>query len=447
MKSALADAALTPALLSVSAERQLREDDLAAQARLRKESRLASSASTCTSVSIATTCHNDEEGEGPGSGRSPKGCFLQGAACIRQVRRSRGSWADQDCWSDDDVWEVGSSPCGGGAVSTDLAEDVSSLRSVDTSRSSCGASTRSYAASETASVAASEGLGRCELNAATSEFIPTMSAVCPLVGVYCFAVPEEASCEAEAAAWPTLAEASSTSRASGAASSRGARAAWSSASPYFGGFMGATHWHHPATASAAQALYGGGAFGGYCEPSHASSSGPRRRGAAAAKKKQLHLATALEGVLSGSAVEKQQLQDTAEDAEEVSEETWQRREAVRQRAVELAKATREYRWHQHQNHEDDEPQTPDWRDRSISKRQWKHRVMQWRTNFAQRYLDEMACAGSAASTEEGGSSTGACVNHTESEAGGVRRAGSSSCGWVVADAIFTRGASTEAAAS
>jgi len=86
------------------------------------------------------------------------------------------------------------------------------------------------------------------------------------------------------------------------------------------------------------------------------------------------------------------LSNAAAETEVVTEDQWEHRAATRQRAIDIGKATKEYSWHSDRQHKDDEPLTPDPTDRSISKRQWKYRVMQWRTAFNQRYLESQSRA-------------------------------------------------------
>lgn len=70
-----------------------------------------------------------------------------------------------------------------------------------------------------------------------------------------------------------------------------------------------------------------------------------------------------------------------EHAEE-SEEVWERRAETRQRAVDIAKATREYRLYvvakPRGTRRVGDPTTPDPRDRRLAKRSWKHEVRTWR---------------------------------------------------------------------
>lgn len=77
---------------------------------------------------------------------------------------------------------------------------------------------------------------------------------------------------------------------------------------------------------------------------------------------------------------------------EVSEDVWHHRLEVREKALVLGKDTPEYRWYselkQREAREDGEPVTPDPRDRTISKRQWKYTLQQWRTRLKELYCDE-----------------------------------------------------------
>lgn len=87
---------------------------------------------------------------------------------------------------------------------------------------------------------------------------------------------------------------------------------------------------------------------------------------------------------------------------DASEEDWQHRQEVRQRAIDAGKSTREYQWYSEQRKQEEErvesvPMTPDAADRSVSKRRWKYDVHQWRLALKQRYLGER---GSVASAED-----------------------------------------------
>jgi hypothetical protein len=84
----------------------------------------------------------------------------------------------------------------------------------------------------------------------------------------------------------------------------------------------------------------------------------------------------------------------------VTEEEWQHREEQRQKAVKIGKATTEYAWYKDQKRED-EPATPDYMDRSLSRKKWKYCLLQWRTGISQRYMEENLCSSSVVSTEAG----------------------------------------------
>jgi len=396
-------------------------EDFESQRRRRQEERLASSASTSTALSADTGCLPESGGSCGSRSR-----FLEKAAGaplpFQQVKKTRGSWADavDNFGSDDeDLWEITSSPCeGSGGSSTDLAEETSSLRSVDTG--SCGrSSSRSFAAAETpGSVAASscgQGSSLVGLNPAAPDFIPTMSMVCPLVGVYCHSVPED---EAASEDWPTL-----SSAASHKASAAGSTSAPSA--PRFAGFAGVREVGLTSRFAALAAS----------PDTPGMSALPVRRELFSTSSPSSATVSKSASLLSRDAIE------AAEEDGDVSEETWQRREAVRRRAVDLAKATTEYRWYREQKRQDDEPSTPDWRDRSISKRQWKWRVSQWRTSFSQRYLEERACGTSAVSTEEWQSNVSTSADHPTSEAGCGE---ASSCGRDADDNTSISGYSSKA---
>lgn len=87
---------------------------------------------------------------------------------------------------------------------------------------------------------------------------------------------------------------------------------------------------------------------------------------------------------------------------EATEEEWQHRIKKRELAITLSKKSQEYQRFQqlkmNEEREEGEPLTPDPRDRSLSKRKWKHDVDEWRKWLLKRYGDEGQ--GSVASTEE-----------------------------------------------
>lgn len=75
-------------------------------------------------------------------------------------------------------------------------------------------------------------------------------------------------------------------------------------------------------------------------------------------------------------------------AEEATEEDWQRRIEMRQKAVDIVKKYPEYKWCAEARQEGDGPGTPDPKDRAISKRRWKYLTAQWRLALKQRYSDD-----------------------------------------------------------
>lgn len=78
-----------------------------------------------------------------------------------------------------------------------------------------------------------------------------------------------------------------------------------------------------------------------------------------------------------------------------TEEEWQHRIAMRTKSIAVGKETQEYRWFAMSRSEcrsagqpeEDEPLTPDPRDRTISKRQWKYRVQVWRQTLKQQHTE------------------------------------------------------------
>lgn len=85
-------------------------------------------------------------------------------------------------------------------------------------------------------------------------------------------------------------------------------------------------------------------------------------------------------------------------SEDATEEDWQRRAEMRQKAIDMVKKFPEYRWYSEAKREGDPPLTPDPRDRGISKRRWKYLTAQWRLALKQRYIEDGH--GSVAGTEE-----------------------------------------------
>lgn len=87
---------------------------------------------------------------------------------------------------------------------------------------------------------------------------------------------------------------------------------------------------------------------------------------------------------------------------DATEAEWQHRTAMRSRAVELGKQSKEYQIHccnrEGREFELVEPKTPDPTDRTVSKRSWKYLLHQWRGTLAKLYLDESHV--SIISTEE-----------------------------------------------
>jgi len=77
---------------------------------------------------------------------------------------------------------------------------------------------------------------------------------------------------------------------------------------------------------------------------------------------------------------------------EATEEEWQHRVEMRQRSIALAKATFVYRWYSGlrrcEEREEGEPQTPDPTDRTISKRHWKYLVQRWREALHNLHLED-----------------------------------------------------------
>lgn len=111
---------------------------------------------------------------------------------------------------------------------------------------------------------------------------------------------------------------------------------------------------------------------------------------------------------------------------ELTQEEWENRRATRQRAIEFGKATSEYaRYSEVRMHGEGEASglaTPDPLDRSISKRQWKYIVQQWRTKLKQLYGPQTdgGDTGSTASADEGLSSITGITDEADANSADAR---------------------------
>lgn len=85
-------------------------------------------------------------------------------------------------------------------------------------------------------------------------------------------------------------------------------------------------------------------------------------------------------------------------SQEATEEDWQRRAEMRQKAIDIVKKFPEYRWYSEAKRDENSPSTPNPLDRAISKRRWKYLTAQWRLALKQRYLEDGH--GSVAHTED-----------------------------------------------
>merc|ERR1719330_1004068 len=85
-------------------------------------------------------------------------------------------------------------------------------------------------------------------------------------------------------------------------------------------------------------------------------------------------------------------------SQDATEEDWQRRGEMRQKAIDIIKKFPEYTWYSGTERDEESPQTPDPLDRDISKRRWKYLTAQWRLALKQRFLEDGH--GSTANTED-----------------------------------------------
>lgn len=311
---------------------------------------------------------------------------------VELVERDRIlSWADASLSNDEDEENT-----------TDEEEELFMPRSCDRSASSVEAA--SEAASDAggssgvpAQAAATSPHAPWTMNACAPEFIPTLTMACPLVGV-CHVIPE---CQdtrlLEVPAdtiWAYAFVSASALTAPPAAAAREAPPAdqMQPQDPEMPPRRAPGHWlaarrekensRRPPQLSLSDVIFNGSPTAKEIAPSITStataavSRPPRSKGPGKF------------------------------EMPEATEEEWQRRVETRRKAINIGKETVEYRRlaevRLSKCNEDDavaEPLTPDPFDRTVSKRQWKYNIKQWRLALKSLYLEE--CPGSVVSTEEG----------------------------------------------
>lgn len=259
---------------------------------------------------------------------------------------------------------------------------------------------------------ADEDLSRddcASLNADAPEFIPTLTHACPVVG-FCQAIPEYSTVKLSLG---DLAE--------GTAASVGLRSPrrWMASSTSSSDSVGANSIN--GDSSTRCSLTSQELVDLDLRTPTKSDSNPRKQSppsrsktSGAAKKRRAALKVLRCGdlsVLQSPAAKRTKSQENRVDSGtemlEPSEEDWQRRCATRQRAIVFGKETTEYvRFCEARELGDASSTgllTPDPLDRSISKRQWKYTVDQWRNALKRLYglATDGADTGSTVSADEG----------------------------------------------
>jgi len=251
------------------------------------------------------------------------------------------------------------------------------------------------------------------LNADAPEFIPTLSHDCPVVG-FCEAIPEAMEfCTAVAPlsrgdlaeCSPSTAVQRSPQRRSFVSSASSGDEVVCSGTPTSNGSS--------FTLTLQEFEFGtptrGSSRSSFCMPAVALQSSAKKT--AAARKR----CAAVGPGLKCPAMKRTKSEERGEvvkvhtksEMPELSQEDWENRCATRHRAIEFGKATPEYARYCEARAagEADESglMTPDPLDRSVSKRQWKYIVQQWRNELKQRYgsATDGGDTGSTGSVDEG----------------------------------------------
>lgn len=246
------------------------------------------------------------------------------------------------------------------------------------------------------------------LNANAPEFIPTLSHGCPLIG-FCQMIPEDVSA---ANSIGDLTERSAANKWPRTPGRRRRRAATSSTCS-----VGAeTPSSQRSSTPRAEKEFG------FEKPSRCSAgSSPQLQAAAAqsgTKKQAARKRRVRESALKSPAMKRTRSEEREEapkghtEMPELSQEDWEHRCATRQRAIAFGTATPEYKRYVEMRASGDPGVDslviPDPMDRSISKRQWKYIVQQWR-NALKRLCGSPTDGGS---TVDGGE-TGSTVSGDE----------------------------------
>jgi len=208
------------------------------------------------------------------------------------------------------------------------------------------------------------------------EFIPTLSMVCPWVGV-CYVVPQGASPSLRPTLTPVATPLATTAEEPTASAQP---EAWRCQDP------------DPLAVDACQ---GRKSNGKSSSDSRGESLAARRGWAGSSLKRptpaaQRCLWSGCPSFAGSRRASYCQLQQG--EMPEATEEEWQHRVEVREKSVAISKETAVYQWYSslkpREKRANGEPMTPDPRDRTVSKRRWKYLVQCWRTSMHSMYIEE-----------------------------------------------------------
>mmetsp|Transcript_113268 Transcript_113268/g.225583 ORF Transcript_113268/g.225583 Transcript_113268/m.225583 type:complete len:352 (+) Transcript_113268:69-1124(+) len=211
------------------------------------------------------------------------------------------------------------------------------------------------------------------------EFMPTMSTVCPWVGV-CYVLPLGASPSLRPSLTPVATPRLSVSSAAMQPVTYAESEAWRCQDPV------------PLAGDGCQRWKRNGGSAGNCQ----GESLAARRGWAGCSVKRPRAGTqrsSVSGCPSSTGSRRAticQLQQG--EMPEATEDEWQHRFEVREKSVAISKETAVYQWYSslkpREARADNEPMTPDPRDRTVSKRRWKYLVQCWRTTMHNMYIED-----------------------------------------------------------
>jgi len=217
------------------------------------------------------------------------------------------------------------------------------------------------------------------------EFIPTMSMVCPWVGV-CYVVPLGASPSLRptltpvATPRPTLMPAATPVAAARETSACAQPEAWHSEDPD-------TLALDACQRRKSTGKYSGDSRGEPLAARRGWAGGGLKRQTASAQRCSWDGCPSSTGSCRASYCQLQQ-----GEMPEATEEEWQHRVEVREKSVAISKETAVYQWYSslkpREKRADGEPMTPDPRDRAVSKRRWKYLVQCWRTSMHSMYIED-----------------------------------------------------------